>query len=65
MAICFVVFFILFFAGAASDAGPLTAIIAAVGFGFGIAWLVLVIRAAVKTSEGKPFHYPLSIRFLK
>ncbi len=31
----------------------------------GIFWLVLVIMAAVKASNGEYFHYPLSIPFIK
>ena len=33
--------------------------------GLGIFWLVVVIMAAVRTSEGKRFDYPLAIPFLK
>ena len=64
-AICFVVFFILLFAAAASEAGAVMIVAAVFGFALGIAWLVLVIFAAIKTNEGKSFHYPLSIPFLK
>lgn len=65
MAICFVVLFIVVFAGVVSGTGLVVAIAAAFGFILGIAWLVLVIFAAMRTNEGKRFHYPLSIRFLK
>jgi uncharacterized Tic20 family protein len=33
--------------------------------GLAIADLVLVIVASIKTSSGKPFRYPLTIRFIK
>jgi len=29
-----------------------------------IAWLVLVVMAAVKASKGEPFRYPVTIRFV-
>lgn len=31
----------------------------------GIAWLVLSIIAAVRANEGRPYKYPLTIRFIK
>jgi uncharacterized Tic20 family protein len=31
----------------------------------GIIWIVFVIIASVKTSEGEEYRYPLSIRFVK
>jgi len=33
--------------------------------GFGIAWLVLVIVASVSASNGTPYKYPFTIRFLQ
>ena len=33
--------------------------------GLGIFWLVMVILAAIRTSEGRRFDYPLAIPFLK
>ncbi len=43
-------------------------IIVGIGFlmliAFGIAWLVLVIVGGVTASNGKTYHYPLSIRFI-
>jgi uncharacterized protein len=31
----------------------------------GIAWLVLCIMAGLKANDGKPYRYPLTIRFIK
>lgn len=33
--------------------------------GLGIFWLVIVIKAAMRTSEGMVYRYPFSIRFVK
>ena len=30
----------------------------------GIAWIVLVVNAAIKASRGEPYRYPLTIRFV-
>jgi uncharacterized protein len=30
-----------------------------------IAWLVMTLIAAIKASEGAPYRYPLSVRFVK
>jgi uncharacterized protein len=30
-----------------------------------IAWLVMTLVAAIKASEGVPYHYPLSLRLVK
>ncbi|MFY0544460.1 DUF4870 domain-containing protein [Brevibacillus sp. H7] len=31
----------------------------------GIFWIVVLILAAVRTNDGRPYRYPLSIRFIK
>jgi len=31
----------------------------------GIAWLILIVIAAIKTSNGEPYKYPLTIAFLR
>lgn len=33
--------------------------------GLGLFWIVVVIIAAVRANEGKPYRYPLNIRFIK
>jgi len=33
--------------------------------GLGLFWIVVVIMAAVRANEGKPYRYPLNIRFIK
>lgn len=33
--------------------------------GIGIFWLIMVILATIRVSEGEGFRYPLSIRFIK
>ncbi len=33
--------------------------------GIGIFWLIMVILATIRVSEGESFKYPLSIRFIK
>jgi len=33
--------------------------------GLFVLWLVMVIKAALRTSEGKEFTYPITVRFLK
>ncbi len=38
--------------------GPLFALL-------GLAWLVLTIMAAVRSSEGKPYRYPLALRLIR
>ncbi len=44
---------------------PLALVIIIMLIPLGIFWLVVVIMAAVRVSEGEDFHYPLCIRFLK
>ena len=44
---------------------PLALVIIVMLIPLGIFWLVVVILAAVRVSEGQDFLYPLSIRFLK
>ena len=33
-------------------------------WGIGIAWIVFCIIAGLKANEGKPYRYPLTIRFI-
>ena len=30
-----------------------------------VAWLVMILIAAIKASEGAPYHYPFALRFVK
>jgi uncharacterized Tic20 family protein len=54
--------------------GLITAVLMLVFIGFllipilillGVAWLVLTIIAGLKANEGKPYRYPLTIRFVR
>jgi uncharacterized Tic20 family protein len=34
-------------------------------FGFGVAWLIFTIIGSIKASNGEPYAYPLTLRFLQ
>jgi uncharacterized Tic20 family protein len=57
MAVGFIATFVLFFVLVGILLIPVLAAL-------GIAWLVLVVVAAVKASAGEPYRYPLTIRFV-
>ena len=63
--ICVVVVFIALMAAAFTETAAVVIVAAFFGFIVGIAWLVAVVMAAVRTNEGKDFNYPISIPFFR